>query len=216
MSAQLRTQKRLSFHFSAFNRKIYIWRAAPKRFLKPIVCLRKHWPRARFFVEHACRICFCFFGITEHEQQLLAMNNVAGIDKRRGRSTEPLREALNASPAFSMKFRVKITCRIFGTIWWPILSASGAKVGQQNNPFWSSNDSFWDSSGASKWLSVRANCSEFFLRDIFSSRKKRRCFFRDMLRHGQTVSEHSLGNEILFKTSERLEHWIAAPLRFLN
>ena len=58
-----------------------------------------------------------FFGITEHEQQLLAMNNVAGIDKRRGRSTEPLREALNASPASSMKFRVKITCRIFGTIW---------------------------------------------------------------------------------------------------
>ena len=117
MSAQLRTQKRLSFHFSAFNRKIYIWRAAPNRFLKAIVCLRKHWPRARFFVEHACRICFCFFGITEHEQQLLAMNNVAGIDKRSGRSTEPLREALNASPAFSMKFRVKITCRIFGTIW---------------------------------------------------------------------------------------------------
>ena len=46
----------------------------------------------------------------------------------------------------------------------------------------------------------------FFLRDVFSSRKKRRCFFRDMLRHGQTVSKHSLGNEILFKTSERLEH----------
>ena len=31
-------------------------------------------------------------------------------------------------------------------------------------------------------------------------------FFRDMLRHGQIVSKHSLGNEILSKTSERLEY----------
>ena len=46
----------------------------------------------------------------------------------------------------------------------------------------------------------------FFYVMFFHHVKKDDVFFRDMLRHGQTVRKHSLGNEILFKTLERLEH----------